>query len=265
MAEFGRLFSDDPEVMVPEVIADLSSRRVLTMTFVDGYPLADVMGPAVDLELRDWVARKCHVLVWRQVLEFGLLHTDFHPGNYLVSYHPRLGILDFGSIRRFRDFERKGYLQVARGIIDDDARAIGAGMQKLGWLERGQDAAPMVRIIRILFQPMMVDKDFDPADYDTVGNATRVGEIAFEHKLYKSPAHSVFLLRALIGLEGIIRRLGVKTNYRRIFKECVNTRSGPERIRSPVTAKRPCVTPNPSFEEFRSLDRSRRRLNSRPL
>jgi predicted unusual protein kinase regulating ubiquinone biosynthesis (AarF/ABC1/UbiB family) len=172
-------------------------------------------------EARNWVANKCHAMVWRQILEFGVLHTDFHPGNYLVNYHPRLGILDFGSIRRFRDAERTAYLQVARGIIDDDARAIGAGMQKLGWLDRAQNPTPMVKIIHILFAPMMADRDYDPKEYDTVGNATKVGEIAFEHKLYKSPAHSVFLLRALIGLEGIIRHLGVKTNYRRIFKRSV--------------------------------------------
>ncbi len=221
MTEFRERFADDPEVEVPAVIEELSSRRVLTMTFIEGYPLADVMNPAVELELRTWVANKCHAIVWRQILEFGVLHTDFHPGNYLVSYHPRLGILDFGSIRRFRDSERKAYLQVARAIIDNDAAAIGTGMQKLGWLDRGQDPAPMVKIIRILFSPMMVDRDYDPADYDAVGNATKVGEIAFEHKLYKSPAHGVFLLRALIGLEGIIRRLGVKTNYRRIFRKCV--------------------------------------------
>ena len=221
MEEFGNLLADDPEVEVPEVVEELSSRRVITMTFVEGYPLADVMNPAVDLELRTWVVKKCHAMVWRQILEFGVLHTDFHPGNYLVNYHPRLGILDFGSIRRFRDAERKAYLQVARGIIDDDADAIGTGMQKLGWLDKGQNPAPMVTIIRILFAPMMVDRDYDPAEYDTVGNATRIGEIAFEHKLYKSPAHGVFLLRALIGLEGIIRHLGVKTNYRRIFKKAL--------------------------------------------
>ena len=221
MEEFRRVLADDPEVQIPEVIEELSSRRILTMTFIDGYPLADVMGPGVDLELRTWVANKCHAMVWRQILEFGMLHTDFHPGNYLVSYHPKLGILDFGSIRRFGETERKTYLRLARGIIDNDAAVIGASMQKLGWLDRGQNPAPMVKIIRILFAPMMVDRDFDPADYDTVGNATKVGEIAFENKLYKNPAHSVFLLRALIGLEGIIRHLGVTTNYRRIFKRCV--------------------------------------------
>ncbi len=64
-------------------------------------------------------------------------------------------------------------------------------------------------------------RDFDP-EYESVAKATRVGEIAFEHRLYKSPAHSVFLLRALIGLEGIVRRLAVRRTMR-MFRECVES------------------------------------------
>ena len=58
MTEFGRRLGADAEIMIPHFIKELSSRRVLTMTYVDGYPLADVMGPEVDLELREWVARE---------------------------------------------------------------------------------------------------------------------------------------------------------------------------------------------------------------
>lgn len=221
MAEFARLFADDADVMIPSTVSELSSRRVLTMTFLEGYPLNDVMDPAVDLSLRRWVAEKAHAIVWRQILEFGVLHTDFHPGNYLVSYHPRLGILDFGSIRRFPATVTRAYLKVARGIVDLDDDAIGTGMKELGWVDRGQSAAPMVEIIRVLFEPMLVDREFAPADYNAVAKAAKVGEIALGHRLYNSPAHSVFLLRALIGLEGIIRRLGVTANYRAIFRECV--------------------------------------------
>ncbi len=222
LADFGRLLADDAEIVVPSVIKELSSRRVLTMTYVEGYQLADVIGPEVDLELRGWAARKLYTLLWRQILEFGVLQTDFHPGNYLVSHHPRLGVLDFGSIRRFPEPLRKAHLQVARAILDGDDKLLGAAMLKLGYLDRGQDARPIVRVMRILFEPMYADREFDPADYNSVGKAAQVGEIAFEHKLYKSPAHSVFLVRALIGLEGIIRGLGVRANYRELFRECVD-------------------------------------------
>jgi predicted unusual protein kinase regulating ubiquinone biosynthesis (AarF/ABC1/UbiB family) len=221
MTEFSRRLGSDDEIMVPRYIKEMSSRRVLTMTYIDGYPLADVMGPEVDLELREWVAEKIHEFAWRQILEFGFLHTDFHPGNYLVSHHPRLGVLDFGSIRRFPEPVRKANLQVARAILSGDDKSLGAAMVRLGYLDRDKNAAPMVKIIHMLFEPMMVDRDFDPHDYDTVAKASKVGEIALENRLYKSPAHSVFLIRALVGLEGITRGLGVKTNYRRVFARAV--------------------------------------------
>ncbi len=221
MTEFGRLFADDPEVMIPELVRELSSRRVLTMTYIDGYPLTDALNPEVELELRRWVAHKCSELTWREILEFGVLHTDFHPGNYLITHHPRIGILDFGSVRRFSEPDRKAYLQVARGIVDGDDAAIGAGMAKLGYIDPDQDPAPMVEIIHILFEPMYARRGYDPRAYDTVAKAQKVGEIAFKHKLYKSPDHSVFLLRALIGLEGIISQLGVKDDYRSGFIRCV--------------------------------------------
>jgi predicted unusual protein kinase regulating ubiquinone biosynthesis (AarF/ABC1/UbiB family) len=221
MAEFARLFGDDDEIIIPRVVAELSSRRVLTMTYIDGYPLADVMHREVDIALRRWVARKCETIVWRQIIEFGVLHTDFHPGNYLVTYQPRLGILDFGSIRRFPESIRKANLTVARGIVERDDKLIGEGMRRLGYLDEDQDPRPMVRIIHILFEPMFIDREYDPREYDTVAKASQVGEIALAHKLYKSPAHAVFLLRALVGLEGIVSRLSVKDNYRAIFRQCV--------------------------------------------
>jgi predicted unusual protein kinase regulating ubiquinone biosynthesis (AarF/ABC1/UbiB family) len=221
MTEFGRRLGDDPDIMIPRFVKELSSRRVLTMTFIDGYPLADVMGPEVELEMREWVARKIHEVAWRQILEFGLLHTDFHPGNYLVSHHPHLGVLDFGSIRRFPEPVRKALLQVARAILSGDESALGAAMVRLGYLDGSQNAAPMVKIIHLLFEPMRFDREFDPLEYDTVGKAAKVGEIALENRLYKSPAHSVFLIRALVGLEGITRGLGVKANYRRMFADVV--------------------------------------------
>jgi predicted unusual protein kinase regulating ubiquinone biosynthesis (AarF/ABC1/UbiB family) len=221
MSEFGRRLGDDEQIMIPRYIKAMSSRRVLTMTYVDGYPMADLMGPEVEFELREWVAEKIHEFAWRQILEFGMLQTDFHPGNYLVSHHPRLGVLDFGSIRRFPEPVRKANLQIARAILSGDDKLLGAAMVRLGYLEHDKNPAPMVKIIHLLFEPMMVDHKFDPADYDTVAKAAKVGEIALENRLYKSPAHSVFLIRALVGLEGITRGLGVKTNYRRIFARAV--------------------------------------------
>jgi predicted unusual protein kinase regulating ubiquinone biosynthesis (AarF/ABC1/UbiB family) len=221
MTYFGRLFADDPDVVIPRVIENLSSRRVLTMTYLDGYPLADVLVPGVDLELKTWLAKKYFALLWRQILEFGVLHTDPHPGNYLVRWEPRLAILDFGSIRRFSEPIRRAQLRLALAMLDGDESALGQALVALGHLDPKQDPAPMLRIMRTLFEPILVDRPYDPNEYDSMAKAREASEIAFAHKLYKSPPHSVFMLRALIGLDGIMKQLGVVANYREIFCRCV--------------------------------------------
>lgn len=218
---FAGLLRDDPEVMIPTIFPELSSRRVLTMTYLDGYPLTDVFAPVVDPELKRWVVRKYFTLIWRQILEFGVLHTDPHPGNYLVTYHPRLGILDFGSIRRFAEPIRRNNLKLARALLAGDERAMAQALVALGYLDRVQEAPPLIEILRILFEPVLVNRRFDPKKYESVAKATTVGEIAVQNRLYKSPAHSVFLIRTLIGAEGIVRQLGVVADYHTMFRECV--------------------------------------------
>jgi predicted unusual protein kinase regulating ubiquinone biosynthesis (AarF/ABC1/UbiB family) len=219
--QFRHNLGDEPDIAIPRVIKELSTKRVLTMTYLDGYRLSDVFGEHADLSLRTWVARKYYRLIWRQILEFGLLHTDPQPGNYLVSYHPRLAMLDFGSVRRFSDTIRRAYLQLAQAMLAGDDRSVGAALLKLGYLERGQDPTPLVKIVYVLFEPVIIDRVYHPAEYDAVGKAAEVSEMAFEHKLYKSPAHSIFLLRALIGLDGIMKGLAVRTNYCTLFRECI--------------------------------------------
>ncbi len=219
--EFHRLYAHDPETVIPRVVGDLSSRRVLTMSYLDGYHLSDLMNPAADFELRRWVTRKYYELVWRQLLEFGVLHTDPHPGNYLITHHPRICVLDFGSIRHFPEPIRRANLQFARALVERDDRALGQALVKLGYLDRGQNARAMIEAVHLLFEPVMVDRPYGPEEYDLVGKLAVVSEIAFRHKLYKSPAHGVFTVRALVGLDGIMRGLGVRANYHRLFSNCV--------------------------------------------
>jgi predicted unusual protein kinase regulating ubiquinone biosynthesis (AarF/ABC1/UbiB family) len=221
IGEFNRLLADDDDIVLPRVIKDLSSRRVLTMTYVEGYRLSDVFGTETDAQLRTWVARKYYCMLWRQILEFGVLHSDPQPGNYLVSYHPKLGILDFGSVRHFSEPVRKASLQLAQAIIAGDDRAMAGALVKLGYLDRTQEPAPMVKIIYMLFEPVITDRPYHPDEFDAMGKAATVGEIAYEHKLYKSPRHSIFLIRSLIGLDGIMKGLGAKMNYAALFRECV--------------------------------------------
>jgi len=218
-ALFGELFADDDEVEIPRGVAELTTRRVLTQSFVEGYPLADVLAPGVDQDLKDWVAEKLFRTMCRQLLHFGVLHTDPQPANYLVTHHPKLGILDFGSIRVFPEELRLGYLRLARAVLDRDRAAMVAACRELDYLGDDDPADAMITILDTVLEPLLEDREYTFTRYRSLDKAFEVAAVAFERGLYRTPGHRLFLLRALVGLEAYVKQLGTVANWRRIFAE----------------------------------------------
>jgi predicted unusual protein kinase regulating ubiquinone biosynthesis (AarF/ABC1/UbiB family) len=221
LALFRRLFADDDEVIVPRAYPDFSSRRVLTMQYVEGYKLQDMFSAGVDQSLKDWIAVKYFQMVWRQILEFGVLHTDPHPGNYLVTYHPKIAMLDFGSVRVFPEEIRRGYLRLATAILDRDEHTMAACFVTLGYLNPGEDPAPLVKIMYLIFEPVLEDCVYDPHDFDSVGKTVEITNIGIENRIFNAPGHRLFLVRALWGLDSYIHQFRTVTNWHRLFRECV--------------------------------------------
>jgi predicted unusual protein kinase regulating ubiquinone biosynthesis (AarF/ABC1/UbiB family) len=221
VALFQRMFADDPEIIIPRVYPDLSSRRVLTLTEVDGYPIADILKPGVDQAVKDWVAVKYFRVLWRQIFEFGILHTDPHPGNYRVTYHPKLGILDFGSIRIFPEEIRLAYRRMARGMLDRDDAMTARAVVELGFIDPDDDPAPLIQILTIIFEPVLEDRDYNPRDYNSVERGMAIATIGLQHRIFKAPGHRVFLERALLGLDAYLKQLGTVTNWHRLYREAL--------------------------------------------
>ncbi|HXJ36736.1 MAG TPA: AarF/UbiB family protein [Candidatus Eisenbacteria bacterium] len=224
---FRRLLASDREVTIPRVYPALSTRCVLTMQYLEGYPLQEILAPGVDPALRRWVAEKLFRLLWRQVLEFGVLHGDPHPGNYLVTHHPKIALLDFGSVRVFEPEIRAGYLRLARGLLARDDREIAAACVALGFAK--DDPAPVVQMMHVVCEPLERDEPFDPAQYDLVDRGMQVTQLALVHRIFHAPGHPVLLLRALAGLDGYLKQCGAVLNWHRIFRDVVSAIPDTER------------------------------------
>ena len=141
-------------------------------------------------------------------------------------------MLDFGSVRAFEEPIRRAYLDLANSVLADDAAAMSDAFVRLGFLDADDDPAPMIQVMRIVFEPVLTDADYDPRQYRSVDRAMEVAQIGLEHRMFKSPGHRVFLLRALVGLESYVQQLGAVTNWHRLFQECV------ERAEAPRPARR---------------------------
>jgi ubiquinone biosynthesis protein len=140
-ARLRQLFAGDDRIVIPAIIADRSSVRVLTMEYLDGLPPA----PAADLRRAGLdpaaVLRAGAAAMMRQVFEFGLFHADPHPGNVLFLPGDRIGLLDFGMFGRLDPSERRRMAFVFWALVDGDYEAVGGQLLRLSEFLPGADPA----------------------------------------------------------------------------------------------------------------------------
>src|SRR5262249_35970055 len=127
------------------------------------------------------------------------------------------------SIRIFPEAIRAAYHRMAQAILVQDVATLADCFVRLDYIDRGDDPEPMLRIMNIIFEPVLRDRTYDPRAYSSVEKAMEVAAIALEHRIFKDPGHRVFLVRALMGLDAYLKQLGTVTNWHREFKQCVDS------------------------------------------
>jgi len=108
-----------PELRVPKVHADLSTARVLTMELLHGEPLSAILRDPSKTpnDQRLQISAGLIAGLYGPLLSTGILHADPHPGNFLVLPDGRLGVLDFGSLKRHSALMTEGYREVYRALL----------------------------------------------------------------------------------------------------------------------------------------------------
>ncbi len=158
--EIGRNLEQDPElaarVRVPGIEWDLTTRRVLTMQFLEGVKINDARALAalgVEVErLVRWVSRAFLHMIFRD----GFFHCDPHPGNLLVDDAGRIGIVDFGMHQRIAPQLVAAMRRNVLASVLRDADLYAASLLEAGVIEAGD--VPVAKEIAQL--------SFDPAYYN---------------------------------------------------------------------------------------------------
>jgi ubiquinone biosynthesis protein len=85
-----------PHIVIPKVFWEYTTKKVLTMDFLDGVKISDIK----QKNLRTQVAERLIDSTLTQVFERGIFHADLHPGNILLLRNNDIGLLDFGIVGR---------------------------------------------------------------------------------------------------------------------------------------------------------------------
>ncbi|NTX09758.1 AarF/ABC1/UbiB kinase family protein [Myxococcus llanfairpwllgwyngyllgogerychwyrndrobwllllantysiliogogogochensis] len=219
---FARGVAELKDLYVPQVIASHSAERVLTLELLEGPTLKDWVTTVDSNDERFRVSRQLIRATYGPFFGSGEIHADPHPGNFMVMPDGRLGLLDFGSIKRFSprfvDANRRMFLQSMRLEPMDILRL----SQEVGFTVElpGEEAADLIReVLHIAGRPMRLT----PYDYmsceitrDMRNHFTRN---AARFLKIKPPPEAVMFFRSTGGLAQNLRLIGARGDFRGVFLE----------------------------------------------
>jgi len=115
-------FTDEKDVIIPEVYESWTTSSVLTMDLIDGVKFKDLNPEKI--EEREQLAQTGLRVVVKQVLENGFFHADPHPGNFLVVNDKQLCLIDWGVVGILPSETRYELVELISAIVDMEAEKV---------------------------------------------------------------------------------------------------------------------------------------------
>jgi predicted unusual protein kinase regulating ubiquinone biosynthesis (AarF/ABC1/UbiB family) len=226
IALYRRILAGEPLIRVPEVWPDLSTGRLLTMSWLQGAKLLAYKDRT--LEDRNRLAIAMFKAWWHPFSHYAVIHGDPHLGNYTVfeegARPAGINLLDYGCIRIFPPRFVEGVLDLYRGLQTDDRARIVAAYETWGFRGLSNELIDTLNIwARFIYGPLLEDRvrsvadGVSPADYGR-RQAFLVHRALKEKGPVKVPREFVFMDRAAIGLGGVFLHLGAELNFHRLFE-----------------------------------------------
>lgn len=184
-------------VRIPEIRWETTTRRVLTMEFLEGAKVNDTATlEAWGLDVNDVVSCATRAFL-HMMLRDGFFHCDPHPGNLLVDREGRLGIVDFGMNARIAPALREALRKNVLASIQRDPEAYVDSLLEVGFI-RQEDRAAAIELAKVGFDPRYFN--LTPAEVMNLDLGEYLGEMRANMRKIKSfqlPDGVVMLGRAI--------------------------------------------------------------------
>jgi predicted unusual protein kinase regulating ubiquinone biosynthesis (AarF/ABC1/UbiB family) len=229
VALYQAMLKDENSVRVPNVWPDLSTRRLLTLDWLDGTRmLAHKDDP---LETRNRLAAAMFTAWWFPFSRFGVIHGDPHLGNYSVFEEEGrpagINLLDYGCIRIFPPSFVGGVVDLYQGLLNGDHARIVHAYETWGFKRLSRDMIDTLNIwAGFIYGPLLDDRvrtvadGVKPSDYGR-REAFRVHQALKAQGPVTVPREFVFMDRAAIGLGAVFLHLAAELNFYRLFNEAI--------------------------------------------
>ena len=218
---YAKRYTSD-HLITPRWFKDLSTDKILTMTFVEGQHLEEFLATNPSQEKRDFFGQLLWNFFHDQINESHTIHADAHPGNFLFTPDDKLGVLDFGCVKQFpRDFFFY-YMYALPAHLNNDKAELTELFNKLEILGVGKQAKENDDLnfdfFRNFGRAFTKPYRFDQFDF---GDTTFKEEISYYIKKATSfdepvgSRHFVYASRVHLGLYTMLMKLRATVDTRR--------------------------------------------------
>ena len=202
-ARFRQQFLDDENIEVPEVIWDMSSEKVLCLSYIEGTKISDLkklQNKGIDLPK---IAEIGAISYLKQLVNYGFFHADPHPGNLAVSNTGKLIFYDFGMMGNISNNLQTSLGAMVKAAALRDASTLVSQLQQAGLISKDIDIGPVRRLVRLMLKEALTPP-FSPNIIEKLSGD--LYELVYETP-FQLPVDLIFVMRALSTFEGVGRML----------------------------------------------------------
>ena len=199
---------DEEKITCPTVIDELTTERIFTMTFVDGYSISKkdrLIEEGYDPEQIGSVILDNYL---HQVLDVGTFHADPHQGNLMISQGKPVWI-DFGMIGRITEADVNMIQALILSLVDRDLDTMVNTIMSMGATSAKTDRNKLMEDADVMFDKYMNVTNLAELDLSTL--LEEVTDLADKHHI-SLPGKYTMLVRSIATIEGVIEQLCPELN-----------------------------------------------------
>ncbi len=224
MSLYETILSSEDRVTVPTAVPELTSDRLLTMSWLEGKPLMSFKEE--DQAVRNDIAFAMFRAWYVPFYFYGVIHGDPHLGNYAVRDDHGINLLDFGCIRIFPPAFVNGVIDLYKALRDDDRDLAVHAYESWGFDNISDDLLEVLNIwAGFIYAPLMEDKVQKIQESESgLYGASVAHKVHVElRKLggVTPPREFVLMDRAAIGLGSVFMHLKAEINWFRLFHDLI--------------------------------------------
>ncbi len=206
--KFAALFQTNPNIFIPKLEKDFSSKRVITTSWIEGVKLRDRKILEQNNLIPASFIKTCVISGLQQLFEHGYFHADPHPGNMFAlkggtSDSGNLAYVDFGMMDSISNSDRLTLIKAIVHLINEEYLMLAKDFQKLGFLTKEQDLEQLVDPLKEVLGGSF---GAEVGNFNLKNVTDKFSKLMYSYP-FRVPSRFALIIRAVVSQEGLALRL----------------------------------------------------------